>query len=166
MNDRLQEIKDDTSFTRSKEVAGQLTERYNIDLVKLFELLSEREILIPLTIFNDRLSALETISRYLHENLNMSFKRIAELMNRSEKTIWQAYNTSLRKYGKRIIAPHTPYLIPLSVFANRKFSNLESVVLFAKEQYNLRYSDLGILLHRDQRTVWTVYQRAVRKRGK
>jgi transcription initiation factor TFIIIB Brf1 subunit/transcription initiation factor TFIIB len=165
MDDKLKEIRSDSDFSKSKEVAQGLAEKYNVDLVKLFELLSEHEVLIPLSIWNDRLSALETVARYLHENLGLSFKRIAELMNRSEKTVWQAYNFSLRKLDRRLVVVEPTYLVPLSVFADRKFSNLESVVLFAKEQYNLRFSELGSILHRDQRTVWTVYNRALKKRS-
>jgi hypothetical protein len=165
MHDKLLPVKDDSDFQRSREVALSLSERYDVDLVRLFELLSEKEIFIPLSVFNPELSALETVSKYLHENLGMTFRRIAQLTNRSEKTIWQAYNISLRKFGKRLSADQTLYLIPVSVIANRKFSNLESIVLFAKEQYGLRFSELGNLLHRDQRTVWTVYNRALRKRA-
>jgi hypothetical protein len=166
MNDKLREIKQDTDFTESKEAAVELNKKYDIDLVKLFELLSEQEILIPLTIFNPTLSSLETISKYLHENLNISFKRIGSLMNRSEKTIWQAYNFSLKKYDKRFLVTRTSYVIPLSIFSDRKYSNLEAVVLFAKEEYSLRFSDLAAILHRDQRTIWTVYNRALKKRAK
>lgn len=164
MQNKLKIIKADQDFVRSKKFTAELTDRYNVDLVKLFELVSERDILIPLSVFNPRLSALETVSKYLHENLGLGYRKIAELMNRSEKTIWQAYNFSLKKFPRRLIVKETPYLVPVSVFADRKYSNLESVVAFIKEQYRLKFSEIGALLHRDQRTIWTVYNRARKKR--
>ena len=164
MLEKHERIKFDQDFVKSKKFASDLRERYNVDLVKLFELVSEKEILIPVTVFNPKLSALETVSKYLHENLGLSFKKIAELMNRSEKTIWQAYNFSINKFRRRLIVKETKYLIPISVFSDRKYSNLECVVSFVKDQYNLKFSEIGSLLHRDQRTVWTVYDRARKKR--
>lgn len=165
MYDILREVKSDKDFARTKEVAGELAEKFGVDLIKLFEMVSEKEILLPATIFLPELSALETVSRYLHENLNISFKRIGELMNRSEKTIWQAYNNSCKKYQKKLATPETAYLLPISIFADRKFSNLEAIVLCLKEQYNLKFSEIGAILHRDQRTVWTVHNRAQKKRN-
>jgi len=165
MNDILSELKKDRDFTKSKEIAGDLKEKYDVDLVKLFEMVSERDILIPVSIFLPDLSALETVSRYLHENLGLSFKKIGSFMNRSEKTIWQAYNYSIKKYQKKIRVSETRYLIPISAFSDRKYSNLESIVVFLKEKYGLKYSEIAILVHRDQRTVWTVYNRAMKKRA-
>ncbi len=164
MHSKLKTIKADNDFIRSKKYAAELQSRYDVDLVKLFELVSESEILVPASIFNRRLSSLETVSKYLYENIGLSFKSIAELMNRSEKTIWQAYNFSTRKLPKRLVVKDTPYLVPISVFADRKYSNLEAVVVFLREQYRLKFSEIGALLHRDQRTIWTVNSRARKKR--
>jgi predicted DNA-binding protein (UPF0251 family) len=166
MNYSASDIKKDRDFSRSKEAARELSETYDIDLVRLFELVSEKDILIPASVFTKELSALETISRYLHENIGMGFRRIAVLMNRSEKTIWQAYNHSLRKYQKKLAVSGTRYLIPLSVFSDRTYSNLEAIVLFIKTRYDLKFSEIAGILHRDQRTVWTVYRRARMKRAR
>jgi hypothetical protein len=166
MNYKLSEIKKDLEFVKSKAVASDLIEKFDLDLVNLFELISQKEILIPISIFNDKLSALETISRYLHQNLQMSFKKIGELMNRSEKTIWQAHNHSLKKFQRRLRVGETKYVIPVSAFSDRQFSNLETIVKFMKEKYFLKYSEIGALLHRDQRTIWTVYNRASKKKNK
>ena len=52
---------------------------------KLLKAPPKEEITIPLSIFkNDYLSALETIVKYLRENLLLSFKQIATLTNRNE----------------------------------------------------------------------------------
>ncbi len=161
--DRMTAVRQDKRFEEFKELLGSLREKYDVELVQLFELLSELEIFIPVSVFNERLSTLETVSRYLHENLNISFKKIAEMMNRSEKTIWQAFRSSKNKHEGRLRLTDTKYIVPISVFADRRLSNLEAIVYHLKNAYDLKFSEIAMLLQRDQRTVWTVYSRA---RGK
>jgi len=56
--------------------------------------------------------------------------------------------------------------IPVSVIADRSLATLESVVEYLKEVQNLSYHQIAELLQRDDRTVWTVYSRAKKKRNK
>ena len=49
-------------------------------------------------------------------------------------------------------------------FSDRKFSVLEHIVSFLKKEYSLSYREIGKLLRRNERTVWTTYQRS-RKKG-
>jgi hypothetical protein len=56
--------------------------------------------------------------------------------------------------------------IPTSIFKNRGLSVLESLVVFLKEEYELHFHDISKLLNRDDRTIWTVYDRAKKKRTK
>lgn len=163
MHGSLQSIREDRDFERTRLLAEELQQRYDVGLAELLELAGEGDILIPVTVFGPELSALETLSKYLHENIGLSFRKIAELMNRSEKTIWQAYNFSLGKFRKRLSPDDTAFRIPVSALSDRRYSNLESVVLFLKEHFMLRFAEIARLLHRDQRTVWTVYSRAKRK---
>ena len=161
-----EDIRKDKDFLESKRYAEDLKQKYDLDLVRLFEYLGEKEVLIPLSIFNSKLSALETVCRYMHDNLGIGFKRIGGLLSRSEKTVWQAYNHSLRKYKKTLKPGKGEYVIPVSALSDRKLSNLEAIVSYVKERYGLKFSEISVLLHRDQRTVWTVYNRARKKCGK
>ena len=156
-------VRKDRRFEEFKDLLLSLQDRYNIELVQLFELLSEKEIFIPVSVFNVDLSALETVSRYLHENLNISYKKIAELTNRSEKTIWQAFRSSKNKLKEKLKLKDTRYIIPISVLADRRLSNLEAIVYYMKKTYHLKFSEIAVLLHRDQRTIWTVHSRAKKK---
>ena len=62
-------------------------------------------------------------------------------------------------------APAERYVnIPSFVFRDRTLAALEATVVYLKETQGLTYAQIGRLLNRDQRTVWTSYQRAVRKR--
>ena len=55
-------------------------------------------------------------------------------------------------------------MIPSSAFADRSFSTLESVVVFIKDLEHSNH-ETALLLHLDDRTIWTVYDRVKKKRG-
>ena len=134
-----------------------------------YEKLSLNELIfIPIEIFNnDSLSSLETVTKYLKEELSYRFKDIAFFLNRSQKTVWNAYSSSKEKmnsdfnFDKKI-----SFLVPLFIFKDRSLSFLEALTEYLKENFNLKYCQIAALLNRDQRTVWTVYQRAKIKRKK
>lgn len=130
----------------------------------LFELAQEPK--IPVSIFNETLSGLETISKYLKENLNFDYKNIAKLLNRSEKTIWQAHFHSKKKFPQKFYFKKTEFLIPVSALSNRNLSILESITLYLKDFYGLRIHEIASLLKRDHSTIWTVYHRAKSKTAK
>ncbi len=54
-------------------------------------------------------------------------------------------------------------LIPTSIFYNRKISFLEAIVKWLREEKKLRYSEISTLTERDQRNIWTIYDRASKK---
>jgi hypothetical protein len=56
--------------------------------------------------------------------------------------------------------------IPVSVLSDRSVATLEAVVEYLKEVLGLSYHEIAVLLNRDDRTVWTCYQRAKKKRSK
>lgn len=56
-------------------------------------------------------------------------------------------------------------LIPSSIFLDRSISVLESITEYLKNQKNMNYHQIGILLNRDERTIWTCYNRVQKKRG-
>jgi len=53
--------------------------------------------------------------------------------------------------------------IPLRVLQNRNIAVLEAIVTYFKEEKQLKYSEIATLLNRDQRTIWTVYDRVKKK---
>ncbi len=42
---------------------------------------------------------------------------------------------------------------------------MESVVFYMKDSLNMTYHEIALSLNRDDRTIWTVYNRASKKRG-
>lgn len=129
------------------------------------EIFDKKEISIPIGVFgNDALSSLEAIVKYLKEELKLGFSKIGKLLNRSSKTIWATYHNSIKKMPSSFGAVSRDILIPISAFADRSFSTLESLVAFVKD---LGYSnhEIALMLHLDDRTIWTVYDRVKKKRG-
>jgi len=84
-------------------------------------------------------------------------------LGRSVKTIWQAYNSSKKKYSFPLVADDFSLTIPISLFKNRRLSVLEHIVFYLKEK-SMKFSDIARVLKRDPRTVWTVYNRAKKKK--
>lgn len=124
-----------------------------------------REVLLPVSIFNnEELGCLETIVRYLKEELNLKFHEIALLLNRNDRTIWATYNIACKKRKEKLPVKESKFFIPVSIFKDRKFSVLELLVSYLKDTFNLRYSKIAVLLNRDERNIWTVYNNAGKKK--
>ncbi|MBN4049148.1 hypothetical protein JYT91_00875, partial [archaeon AH-315-M20] len=130
----------------------------------IFDIL-KKDFFIPSSIFNENLSTSEAIIKYLVENCGLSLSEIAKLINRTSKNIWYTYNKSKKKFSKKI-AVKTSILIPISIVRNLDFTLLENVVSYLKEKLGLSYHEIAVLLQRDDRTIWTVYNRVKKKRGK
>ena len=54
--------------------------------------------------------------------------------------------------------------IPSVIFQDRSVAALEAVVVYLKDTHGLTYAQIADLLNRDDRTIWTTYQRATKKR--
>ena len=120
---------------------------------------------LPISIFNNKeLSCLETIVKYLKEELNLRYHEIALLLNRNDRTIWATYNIASKKRKEKLSVKESKFFIPVSVFKNRKLSVLEVLVSYLKDNFNLRYSEIAVLLARDERNIWTVYNRYKKKK--
>jgi predicted transcriptional regulator len=119
---------------------------------------------IPTSIFWDRkIAVLEAISEYLKEKQELSYHEIAVLTNRDDRTIWTCYNRAKKKRKKR--ADHSSEVfIPVEILKDRKVSVLEKIVEYLKDKRELSYHEIAVLLNRDDRTVWTCYNRASKKR--
>lgn len=127
-----------------------------------------KQVYIPISIFdNDSLSALEAISKYLIENMGFRYCEIARLLGRNDRTIWGAYSNARKKMQSGFVPTNDNYFaVPLFIFKSRSLSVLETITCYLKDELNLRYCRIASLLNRDDRTVWTVYMRAKKKKAK
>ena len=124
------------------------------------------EVKVPISVFkNDYLSSLENIVKYLRENLLLSFKQIGSLTNRNPIALAVTYRNAKKKLeAKFAITEISPYSIPVSILKDRNISVLENIAVYLKDTFGLTYHSIAVLLNRDDRTIWTVYQRAKKKK--
>lgn len=154
----------DPEFLRFKEIYFELKQKYGKEFDKFFKM--DEGYLIPCSIFNDELSSFESVVKYLAENCGLRISSIAKLMERTNKTIWQANNSASKKLTKKFSNLSSKFWIPTSLFADRKLSVLEHISTYLKSNYNLSFKQISQIIHRDITTARTVYYRAVKKKGK
>ena len=85
-----------------KEVKEALFEEFlaylktkKIDLSKF-----EKEEGIPISIFNSKLSTLESIVRFLREKKELRYKEIAKILKKNSGHIGVIYRNAVKKYSK------------------------------------------------------------------
>jgi len=152
--------KDLAEIEKTREILLSIKKRYDLEKE------SEIELTIPATIFNKNLTILESSVKFLKEENNLNFKQISNILNRDQRNIWQIYNKSKQKYPKKISGAKSKYFIPFSVITDDKLSAQESIVFYLKKSHSLSFSDIARIMKRDDRTIWTVYNRAKVKHEK
>ncbi|MBW3014389.1 hypothetical protein KY335_04075 [Candidatus Woesearchaeota archaeon] len=124
-----------------------------------------KEFAIPISAFRAKLSGLEIVVKFLKEESKLSFKKIAQLLNRKPNTIWTTYRNAAKKYPQTLDISDYSYSIPASILKDRKFSVLELIVAHLKDNYELSINEIATLLNRNYQTIRTVYSRYKTKRG-
>ncbi len=81
--------------------------------------------------------------------------------------MWTAYNKASSK-KPAAFSPSEHTQIPLSILRSRELGMQESIVTYLKDNLGWSYHEIALALKRNDRTVWTAYQRAGKKskRGK
>jgi hypothetical protein len=154
------------SLDTLKNIFDNFQKKYRLTPEDILKILYEEKkyLSLPLSIFSRELSPLESVVKFLKEEFNQNISTIARTIGRDQATIWLTYNHAQKKKKEKIIISETKYWIPISLFKDRKLSILELVVEFLKDSYHLSYHQIAVLIERDDRTIWTVYQRAEQKR--
>ena len=153
-------------FTSQDDIDYKELKHLYLKLKQHIDVIEKTKQTIPASIFTKKLSSLETISKYLHENVSLSYEQISKLTNRSSKTIWQSCKSANKKHPSSFIVKSFAITIPVSIFKNRKLSILEHLVTYLKDEYGMKFSEIAKILKRDQRTIWTVHNRAKKKHAK
>jgi predicted DNA-binding protein (UPF0251 family) len=119
---------------------------------------------VPASIFdNKKLSIFEALVKYMHENMKMRFVKIAMLLSRSDKTIWTTYSKAKKKMPSGFASLSSDINIPIGEFSNKNLTIFESVVYYLKKN-DMTNHEAAVMLNRDDRTIWSVYDRAKKKR--
>jgi len=155
------ELKEEYSLNKKEVIEiiiKKLKTKYNISRKEFLEIIKAREgISIPITIFTKELGGLETVSKYMKENLNMSYKNTAKELGRDNRTIWTAYKKATEKQKTPIKIKETKIQIPISIFENKELTILESLVIYLKDKKIMKYSEIAKFLERDQRNNKKIY---------
>jgi len=148
-----------------RRIINRLRDEYNLSRDEIDKIIKQEEFEIPVAIFSKKLGCLESLTKYMKENLNMSYHEIAKELNRDDRTIWTAYKKSQEKQRELLSIKETKVLLPISIFKDRRFTVFESIVWYLRGK-GMKYSEIAELLDRNQRNIWTVYSRAVIKLNK
>jgi len=126
------------------------------------------EILIPISIFNNKkLSVLEAVVKFLKEEQGLRHKEIGKLLNRDNRSIWTTYNNAIKKLSKKFIIKDSKFHIPVGIFSDRRLGALEALSEYLKDNNELSYHKIAVLLNRNDRTIWSSYNNSKKKkRGK
>ena len=154
----------DPEFLRFKEMYFELKQKYGKSFDKFFKM--DEEYLIPCSIFNKELSSFESAVKYLAENCGLRISAISSMLNRTNKTIWQAYKSASEKMPKKFSDISSKFWIPATIFSDRRLSILEHITTYLKSNYPLSFKQIAKIISRDITTARTVYYRAIHKRGK
>jgi len=149
-----------------KRLIAEFKHKHQLNDYELIDLLlgqkTETKEAIPTDCFNKKLGSLETITKYLKENKNLTTKKIAELTGRTTSAITNTYNKAKQKMPEQL-TPKSETLIPIHILTNKKLSVLENITVHLKEEQNMKLREIGKLLERNEKTIWTAYNRAKRK---
>lgn len=119
------------------------------------------DISIPISVMV-RSSVFESVVVYLKDRLGLKFSSIAGLLNRDQRTIWASYANAKKKNLSQTIDTCSIY-IPVDIFASRKLSTLETLILYLKTTHDMSFNMIAEMLGKNYQTVWTVYKRGIKK---
>ena len=118
-------------------------------------------VFVPVGVFLDgRLGVLECLVKFLREELGWSFVRIGGVLGRRGGSVCSSYRAAVGKVSGRLVFGVSDFVVPVGVFRSDVLSGLECLVVELKRRYGLRNCEVARLLHRDDRTIWTVVSRA------
>ena len=142
--------------------ASGISERYSISIEEVLKQLSqsEKKILISTFILRDkRLGVIESVVKYLKEDVGMSYHEIAELLDRDDRVIWTTYNKSIKKKKEKFTLGEPSVFLPVSIFTE-KSGPLVAVSKYLVEKCGMDYASIARLLNRDSRSIWACYQKS------
>ena len=151
-------------FERLAGLIEEIKRKEDISSEEILSILARKEELLaaPVSIFSSWLGPLESLVKFMKENMKLSFAEISRITNRDQRTIWITYNNCRKKNLEIPIL--NEHFIPLDIFANRQLSILENLAAYMHEQLGHPLRDIAKLTKKDSRTIWTVYHRAKKKR--
>ncbi len=113
---------------------------------------------------------MESVILYLKDTKRLKYSHIAALIKRDQRNARSTYLAAKVRQIDGNLSPVSgsddDVRIPISIFADAPLSALEALVAYLKDERSLSYHQIAVLVERDDRTIWTVYQRAKKKHAK
>ena len=146
------------SVAEQKQIVDELNTKF------LDNVMSPTSLRLPTYIFIRELGALESICRYLKDEVGLSSPLISQLLHRSTATIDISYAKAESKFPKDFVGAESPYDIPLSFFSFSFIGVQEAIVGYLKDHYNLQFNQIANILNRNYQTVRTAYLKYAEKK--
>ncbi|MBI5797524.1 hypothetical protein HZA98_01310 [Candidatus Woesearchaeota archaeon] len=151
--------------------------------------MKDSDILVPLKVFSERKKApLGAIVLYLKEQKQLSFHRIAKILERNDRTIWTTYTRAKKEnhlgisntesISQKILQELQKYklsktelqqilfspeeAVPASIFIS-SLTVLESTVKYLREEKGYSLHHIAEILERDEKNIWHSYHNAQKK---
>jgi hypothetical protein len=121
----------------------------------------EEPVKIPVSIFNAKLTAFESVVKYMREELQYSNAKVALLLIRSPQTVWLTYRNAKKKHPQKLTAVISDHDLPMTIFATNG-SIFAATVKYLKDQ-GVKNQEIARLLKRNVKTITTVYYRAKKR---
>ncbi|MBN1157689.1 sigma-70 region 4 domain-containing protein [Candidatus Woesearchaeota archaeon] len=144
------------SLNRLKKEEG-FHDKKIIDVIKS----PENSLLIPASIFSSKDAPFESLCNYLRESFGFPVREIARITKRDSKSIYTTLNNSCGRHQY----VEDGIKVPLSAFCQRKTSILESLCLYLARKEGLGITEIGKIISKSPKTVWTAIHRARQKGG-
>lgn len=144
-----------------KVIINSLKKQGDISFTELQDMYyGKKEKYVPVSVFATKLSPGEALCKFMKENLGMKLVEIAEMLGRDQRGIWTNYNNALKKMPDKLDVGVEDVAIPLSVFADRKRSIYEHIIVYLSEKYRFTNYKIAKLLNRKPGSVYTAYKKA------
>lgn len=159
----LNTLKKEELLNILNRVMNHLKQNYNLSEEEILaQAKGGKQIFIPASIFSYELSPAEALVKFLKENYQLKYSEIAELIGRDERGVWGSYRRAIKKYSEKVVVKQPDVLIPVHIFKAKK-SIFESLVMYLKDVRNMKGTEIAKLLNKKPSTIWTVYNRGIRK---
>ncbi|HII69598.1 TPA: hypothetical protein HA270_07005 [Candidatus Woesearchaeota archaeon] len=149
-------------INKLKDAVDAFTAKYGATIHQELSQTIEEPV-VPVSIFSQGLSPLESVTTYLSENMSMDERAIAKALHKQSSSIRTAYQSAKRKLHGQLSAQPSPYGLPLSSLASDSLSILELVSSHLHDKHGLSFRAVGRLLGKNERTIWTAAHRAKQK---
>ncbi len=148
-----------------KILIASLSEKHHLKFEEALELLKKEEqeqpsLTIPSSIFTQPdLGIVEALTKYLKEENNLTFHEIALLLKKDDRVVWTTYHHAIKKVSTQLSVSDPSISLPISIFADKTKGPLQTIASYLKDHLHMRFTDIGKLLARDPRVIWTVYHK-------